>query len=442
MTPEQKAAIAAKLGADLAPLDNDRLIELCLLHRAQPKALESFPNALTAEINRRFSAAEIARDDVPYSILQHFANQFTGVVPYFHRLMQDMAATVNRDIWFTDNAEAFKAALANEEAAAWLAGQTDILNKCLGNRLALGYIAQSTVAATAILTRAEALAQWKNAPALWDIWPQHAAGMQVLAKSAELVQYIIDTAAALKAVVASETAMKAVLASETALKAVVASETAMKAVLASETALKAVVASETAMKAVLASETALKAVLASETAMKAVLASETAIKAVVTSETAMKAVAASETAMKAVAASSFALKFIATTDGSRKILMAHNKALQAVRTVMYETVQRSWKKILGTTLRDGQRGEHYDSGNSALTSPANALVFVCLGSYSSSYPGGRHRLEHPDGSISADGGYRDTSQSMIAVDGVSFAGAKVKQTVEYGGSYAEVWAPQ
>ena len=146
--------------------------------------------------------------------------------------------------------------------------------------------------------------------------------------------------------------------------------------------------------------------------------------------------------MKAVAASSFALKFIATTDGNRKILMAHNKALQAVRTVMYETVQRSWKKILGTTLRDGQSGEHYDSGNSALTSPANALVFVCLGSYSSSYPGGRHRLEHPDGSIAADGGYRDTPQSMIAVDGVSFAGAKVKQTVEYGGSYAEVWAPQ
>lgn len=422
MTPEQKAAIAAKLGADLAPLDNDRLIELCLLHRAQPKALESFPNALTAEINRRFTAAEITRDDVPYSILQHFANQFTGVVPYFHRLMQDMAATVNRDIWFTDNAEAFKAALANEEAAAWLAGQAGILDKCLGNRLALGYIAASTTAATAILTRAEALAQWKNAPALWDIWPQHAAGMQVLAKSAELVQYIIDTAAALAAVLASETAMKAVVASETAMKTVAASETAMKAVLASETAIKAVVASETAMKAVLASETALKAVLVSETAMKAVVASETA--------------------MKAVAASSFALKFIATTDGSRKILMAHNKALQAVRTVMYETVQRGWKKILGTTLRDGQRGEHYDSGNSALTSPANALVFVCLGSYSSSYPGGRHRLEHPDGSISADGGYRDTSQSMIAVDGVSFAGAKVKQTVEYGGSYAEVWAPQ
>lgn len=176
MTPEQKSAIVAKLSVNLATLDSDRLIELCLLHRAQPKALETFPNALAAEIDRRFTAAEIARDDVTYSVLQHFANQFTGAVPLFQRLMQEMAASVNRDIWFTDNAEAFKAGLNNEETATWLAGQADILNKCLQNRLALGYIAQSTTAATAILTREEALTLWKNAPALWEIWPQHVAG--------------------------------------------------------------------------------------------------------------------------------------------------------------------------------------------------------------------------------------------------------------------------
>lgn len=212
MTPEQKAAIAAKLGVDLATLDSDRLIELCLLHRAQPKALESFPNALAAEINRRFTAAEIARDDVPYSVLQHFANQFTGAAPLFQRLMQEMAASINRDIWFTDNAEAFKAALANEEAAAWLAGQADILNKCLQNRLALGYIAQSTTTATAILTREEALALWKNAPALWDIWPQHAAGMQVLAKSGELVDYLFSIPAAVAAVQKQPVAIRALAA--------------------------------------------------------------------------------------------------------------------------------------------------------------------------------------------------------------------------------------
>ena len=211
MTPEQKAAIVAKLSVNLATLDSDRLIELCLLHRAQPKALETFPNALAAEIDRRFTAAEIARDDVTYSVLQHFANQFTGAVPLFQRLMQEMAASVNRDIWFTDNAEAFKAGLNNEETAAWLARGT-YLSKCLQNRLALGYIAQSTTAATAILTNSGALILWKNAPALWEIWPQHAAGMQVLAKSGELIDYLFSIPAAVTAVQKQPAAMKILIA--------------------------------------------------------------------------------------------------------------------------------------------------------------------------------------------------------------------------------------
>lgn len=233
MTPEQKTAIAAKLGVDLATLDSDRLIELCLLHRAQPKALESFPNALAAEINRRFTAAEIARDDVPYSVLQHFANQFTSAVPLFQRLMQEMAASINRDIWFTDNAEVFKAALANEEAAAWLAGQPDILNKCLGNRLALGYIAQSVTAATAILTREEALALWKNAPALWDIWPQHREGMAVLAKSGELIDYLFSIPAAVAAVQKQPVVIRALAANGKGVRHM-ATPTFMKTIVADE----------------------------------------------------------------------------------------------------------------------------------------------------------------------------------------------------------------
>ena len=317
MTPEQKTAIAAKLGVDLATLDSDRLIELCLLHRAQPKALESFPNTLAAEINRRFTAAEITRDDVPYSVLQHFANQFTGAAPLFQRLMQEMAASINRDIWFTDNAEAFKAALANEEAAAWLAGQPDILNKCLGNRLALGYIAQSVTAATAILTREEALALWKNAPALWDIWPQHREGMAVLVKSAELTQYIIDTPAALAAVVASDNAMQPLI------------------------------------------------------------ASATARRVWVDSEVAMTAVAASQTAMTAVASVTAALKTVLKTNDFRTALMASNTVFQAARAAAYQTVSASGS---GWVKQRSQAHDHVNQLNPTVAAPLG-FVFACLGYY-------------------------------------------------------------
>ena len=391
MTPAQKAAVAAILNTDLSTLDSDRLIELCVIYRAAPDALDTFPAALKAELERRYSSEVIASEDVNFGVLQHMSNQFQSAIPYFHLKLLEMAATVNRDIWFTDNEALFRSSIDNAEVAAWLVKQPDILNKCLGNRLALGYLAQSTTAATAILSNETACAVWKDAPDLWVVWPQHSAGMQVLAKSAELVQYVIDTTPALSAVTAAEPAMQALAASSTAMRIASASGKTMAAVAASEIAMKAIAASEIAMKAIAASETAMKEVAASE-------------------------------------------KF-------KSALIQHNEQLQAVRAIMYDTVKAHWTQARNIQLRDGQSGERYENNNSALATPANALVFVCLGSFSG-WDAGRHRLEHPDGSTAANGGHRNAPTTMLAVDAVSFVGAKVKQTVQFGHSYAEVWAPK
>nr|DAX63441.1 MAG TPA: Tail fiber protein [Caudoviricetes sp.] len=393
MTPAQKAAVAAILNTDLSTLDSDRLIELCVIYRAAPDALDTFPAALKTELERRYSSEVIASEDVNFGVLQHMANQFQSAIPYFHLRLLEMAGTVNRDIWFADHEAIFRSSIDNAEVAAWLIKQPDILNKCLGNRLALGYLAQSTTAATAILSDEIASAVWKDAPDLWKVWPRHSAGMQVLAKSAELVQYIIDTAPALSAVIAAPIAMQALAASPTAMRIMVDIDKAMTAVAASSVAMQAVAASSVAMQAVAASSVAMQAVAASEEKFKAAM-------------------------------------------------IQHNEQLQAVRATMYDTVKAHWTQVRNIQLRDGQSGVRYENGSSALTAPANAWVFVCLGSYSNGHPNGRHRLEHPDGSTAADGGYRDAPTTMLAVDGVSFAGAKIKQTVNYGGSYAEVWAPK
>nr|DAK44470.1 MAG TPA: hypothetical protein [Caudoviricetes sp.] len=241
MTPEQKAAIAAKLGVDLATLDSDRLIELALLHRAAPRAQPDFPTRLQAEITRRFTADAIAQDDVTYSTLQHLADTLTGVIPLAQRLLHEMAASINRDIWFTDNAAAFKDVLNNADSAKWLAGQTDVLEKALNNRLALTMIAESETAATAILSQADAVTLWKNAPALWDIWPQHAAGMQVLAKSGELVDYLFSIPAAVAAVQKQPVAIRA-LASHAQGVRHMTTITFMKTIVAEEEARKGFIA--------------------------------------------------------------------------------------------------------------------------------------------------------------------------------------------------------
>ena len=394
MTPEQKAAIAAQLGADLSKLDNDQLIELCVLYRAQPSAHDTFPNALATEINRRFTPVVIKAEGVFYGVLQHFANQFQSAIPRFHAALLEMAGTVNRDIWFTDHEALFRSAIDNDEVAAWLAAkaQEDILNKCLRNRIALGYLAQSQTTATAILGNETACALWKDAPDLWQVWPQHRTGMAVVAKSAELTQYIIDTPAALAAVVASDNAMQALIASPTARRIWADSEVAMQAVAGSDVA--------------------------------------------------MRAVAGSEVAMRAVAGSSVAMAAIAASETGKRILIAENQILQSHKDALYSMVKQHWTNARSIRLIDGQGGVRYESGNSALAEPNNALIFVCLGSFSTGFQNGRHQLEHPDGSVAALGGYRNQPSTMQAVDGVSFAGAKIKQTVQIGGSYAEVWIPK
>ena len=384
MTPEQKAAIAAQLGADLSKLDNDQLIELCVLYRAQPSAHDTFPDALAREITRRFTPAVIKLEGVFYGVLQHFANQFQSAIPRFHAALLEMAGTVNRDIWFTDHEALFRSAIDNDEVAAWLVAkaQEDILNKCLRNRIALGYLAQSQTTATAILGNETACALWKDAPDLWQVWPQHTTGMTVVAKSAELTQYIIDTPAALAAVVASANAMQALI------------------------------------------------------------ASPTARRVWVDSEVAMAAVAGSQVAMTAVAASSIALAEIAQNANARAALIAHNDNLQAVRQQIYDTVKASWKRKVNVNGGSSSSPGVEATITNPIKSPENALVFACLGHYNG-HTRGVHQLKHPDGSIAAQNPPgRVHPTSMVAVDGISFGGASIYVASNFGYSYVELWTKE
>ena len=405
MTPEQKTAIAAKLGADLTAIASDRLIELALLHRAAPTAQPDFPTRLQAEITRRFTADAIAQDDVTYSTLQHLADTLTGVIPLAQRLLHEMAASVNRDIWFTDNAAAFKDVLNNADSAKWLAGQTDVLEKALNNRLALTMIAESETAATAILSQADAGTLWKNAPGLWGIWPQHAAGMNVLAKSGELVQYLIDTAGALPAAMASATAVKALVASTTAMRVIAASQTAVDAFLASPGAMTQVDASPVACAAM----------------------------------------GGSAIAMGQIAASATILKHICNHAEWRKALIENNAVFQAVRETIYKTVSASgsgWVKLYYYS----QNGSNIPSLNVYFGSYIGLLLarFSRYGGAGGTMPAdSKTTMLHPGGTLAAAG--QDNSvisgATLDKVDGISFNGATFKNSDAYNYCYVELWNP-
>ena len=402
MTPEQKTAVANLLKADLTSLSHQRLIELCLLYEAAPDAYDTFPTALKTELERRFTAAEIGKSDVLFAVLQKKANTYQSAIPLFHQRLLEMAGTVNRDIWFTNNKALFENAIADADVARWLVQQRDILEKCLHNRLALAMLAESTPAATAILSEPTAVALWKNTPDLWDIWPQHTPGMTVIAKSAELTQYILDTAVALAAVIRADAAMQEIAAAPTAMRVVVASQTGMTAIAGSQVAMTAVAASQTAMAAI----------------------------------------AGSQVAMAAVAVSSMALAEIVQTATARAALIAHNDNLQAVRQQIYDTVKASWKRKVNVNGGGSGGPGVEETITNPIKSPENALVFACLGHYNG-YTSGVHQLKHPDGRIAAQNPPgRAHPTSMVAVDGISFGGASIYVASNFGYSYVELWTKE
>ena len=403
MTPEQKTAVANLLKADLTSLSHQHLIELCILYEAAPEAHDIFPAALKTELERRFTAAEIAKNDTLYAVLQKKANTYQSAIPLFHQRLLEMAGTVNRDIWFTNNKALFESAIADADVARWLVQQRDILEKCLHNRLALAMLAESTPAATAILSEPTAVALWKNTPDLWDIWPQHAAGMTVIAKSAELTQYIIDTPAALAAVIASDNAMQPLIASPTARHVWVDSAVAMAAVAGSQVAMAAVAGSQVAMAAV----------------------------------------AGSQVAMAAVAASSTALAEIVQTATGRAALIAHNDNLQAVRQQIYDTIKTGWKRKVNVYAgASGAVGTTIPGLTNPIKTPENALVFACMG-FLSGWTAGKLELQHPGGSVAMLGtNTRPQPNSMLSVDGITFGGAAVINRVAHGYGYFELWTKE
>ena len=230
---QQMTAISAQLSVDLATVTDDRLIELCLLYRSEPDAYMAFADNLKEEIIRRFTAEEIANNDVMFSVIKNFSNQFSSSVPYFAKKMLEMAASVNRDIWFNDNLVMMQSFASDLDAMNWLVEpkQADVLAKVLNNTYGLKVIANSLVASTAVLSHQPSVDIWKAVPFLWDtgFWVSYKNGMDVLSKSSELASYVA----------ASSTAMTAVAASSTALSAIVKSTSARNALMSNNTILQA-----------------------------------------------------------------------------------------------------------------------------------------------------------------------------------------------------------
>lgn len=156
LTPEQTAAILAELSVDLATVTDDRLIELCLLYRSAPSVLPTFTDALATEITRRFTAAEIAANDVMFSVIQNFSNQFNPELQYKEK-MYELVNALDRELWLTQNITFFEQIIDIPERMAWVASNSDIMSAVAASSVAMTAVAASSVAMTAVAASSLAL---------------------------------------------------------------------------------------------------------------------------------------------------------------------------------------------------------------------------------------------------------------------------------------------
>ena len=113
ITFSQETAIETLLRVDLSTVTTDRIIELCLLYRSAPTVYPEFKNNLEAEITRRFTAVEIATNDVMFSVIQNFSNQFgtKSVALNFADGVTKLLAAKDKEEWSKDNTKFYQDAL-------------------------------------------------------------------------------------------------------------------------------------------------------------------------------------------------------------------------------------------------------------------------------------------------------------------------------------------
>lgn len=211
MDAGQIAVVKGRLQADLTKQSNEQLLELCLLQRAHPDIYPLFVDSLNRELERRFTPEQITADIPMYSALRHLANQLASPVSLGQRKLTEMANSINRDVWFTDNRELFKGLLDQESVRAWIISNPDLLAKCLAVDAALAMMADNQAMATAIISDATAESLLKDRPGGMAIWARSEVAMTVTAKAAALSRWfmanhkdlLVDSYPAFKSLLAS-----------------------------------------------------------------------------------------------------------------------------------------------------------------------------------------------------------------------------------------------
>lgn len=193
MTPAQRAALAAKLAVDLSAQDEQRLIELCILHRAAPDMRPDFPAALLAEIERRYTPDAIAQEDVMFATLQLFAQEFDASALSLRLKLDELAASPDPEAWIARHQAWIQSVYDSTDNMQWLTANPEYLQKLIRHTGTATLLAQHVPALRAIFAVPQAVDKWFAIPNLWSIMQTEVAVREIVAHDAIFNRVLDDT---------------------------------------------------------------------------------------------------------------------------------------------------------------------------------------------------------------------------------------------------------
>lgn len=281
MTPAQRAAIAAKLNVDLSTQDEQRLIKLCILHRAAPDVRPDFPVALYGEIERRYPPDAIAQDDTMFSVLQLFAREFDADLSALRAMLDELDTSADPEAWIAQHQAWIQSVYDNAERMHWLAKTPEYLSKLVRHKGTAKMLAQHAPALRIIFSRAEAVDAWFGIPELWEVMTGENVVREIVAHEAVFRRVLDDSAGRdmllqhMDTVLAIPGAFEKLLAHPATVQAM-AGGSGLATVAASADAMQVLIASSV-LETFLRSANAVSTFAGKKTAMQALAGSDTAL---------------------------------------------------------------------------------------------------------------------------------------------------------------------
>lgn len=187
-------SLRTQLSVDLSTQNVQQLMELCLIHDAEPEADPDFVRRLKQEIARRFDQDTIKNQATQYALLKRFANRFKQPLSESQALLVALQQHIDPALYLQQNQAAIIDALNDGAVVSWLCAepQSALLNALLKEDLSLGWALSSALLRDALLASEHTVTALKARPHFAKVLGKNRQALEVFLLSKAWQDYFVQ----------------------------------------------------------------------------------------------------------------------------------------------------------------------------------------------------------------------------------------------------------